>query len=346
MIEFAGWEMPVQYESALKEHLAVRQSVGLFDVSHMGQLEVRGRKALATVQKVTCNDAGRVADGQTQYSAFLYPDGTFVDDIVVYRITAEHFFICVNAANKDKDYQWLRRHQEGEVEILDSSDHYALLALQGPNAPQVLQSVTPADLVSVKRYWFIQGEVVGVPALISRTGYTGEDGFELYILCETAELVWQELLAAGAPFSIRPAGLAARNTLRLEVRYALYGNDIDETTTPWEAGLGWIVKMHKGNFIGREALEQQKQQGVVRKLVGFEMVDRGIPRDHFPVYVDGKPFGHVTSGSFSPSLQKGIGLTYLPVSGAETGTEFEIDRRGKRLRAKVVETPFYKRKMD
>lgn len=346
MIEFAGWEMPVQYESALKEHLAVRQSVGLFDVSHMGQLEVRGRKALATVQKVTCNDAGRVADGQTQYSAFLYPDGTFVDDIVVYRITAEHFFICVNAANKDKDYQWLRRHQEGEVEILDSSDHYALLALQGPNAPQVLQSVTPADLVSVKRYWFIQGQVVGVPALISRTGYTGEDGFELYILCETAELVWQELLAAGAPFSIRPAGLAARNTLRLEVRYALYGNDIDETTTPWEAGLGWIVKMHKGNFIGREALEQQKQQGVVRKLVGFEMVDRGIPRDHFPVYVDGKPFGHVTSGSFSPSLQKGIGLTYLPVSGAETGTEFEIDRRGKRLRAKVVETPFYKRKMD
>lgn len=346
MIEFAGWEMPVQYESALKEHLAVRQSVGLFDVSHMGQLEVRGRKALATVQKVTCNDAGRVADGQTQYSAFLYPDGTFVDDIVVYRITAEHFFICVNAANKDKDYQWLRRHQEGEVEILDSSDHYALLALQGPNAPQVLQSVTPADLVSVKRYWFIQGEVVGVPALISRTGYTGEDGFELYILCETAELVWQELLAAGAPFSIRPAGLAARNTLRLEVRYALYGNDIDETTTPWEAGLGWIVKMHKGNFIGREALEQQKQQGVVRKLVGFEMVDRGIPRDHFPVYVDGKPFGHVTSGSFSPSLQRGIGLTYLPVSGAETGTEFEIDRRGKRLRAKVVETPFYKRKMD
>lgn len=346
MIEFAGWEMPVQYESALKEHLAVRQSVGLFDVSHMGQLEVRGRKALATVQKVTCNDAGRVADGQTQYSAFLYPDGTFVDDIVVYRITAEHFFICVNAANKDKDYQWLRRHQEGEVEILDSSDHYALLALQGPNAPQVLQSVTPADLVSVKRYWFIQGEVVGVPALISRTGYTGEDGFELYILCETAELVWQELLAAGAPFSIRPAGLAARNTLRLEVRYALYGNDIDETTTPWEAGLGWIVKMHKGDFIGREALEQQKQQGVVRKLVGFEMVDRGIPRDHFPVYVDGKPFGHVTSGSFSPSLQKGIGLTYLPVSGAETGTEFEIDRRGKRLRAKVVETPFYKRKMD
>lgn len=346
MIEFAGWEMPVQYESALKEHLAVRQSVGLFDVSHMGQLEVRGRKALATVQKVTCNDAGRVADGQTQYSAFLYPDGTFVDDIVVYRITAEHFFICVNAANKDKDYQWLRRHQEGEVEILDSSDHYALLALQGPNAPQVLQSVTPADLVSVKRYWFIQGQVVGVPALISRTGYTGEDGFELYILCETAELVWQELLAAGAPFSIRPAGLAARNTLRLEVRYALYGNDIDETTTPWEAGLGWIVKMHKGDFIGREALEQQKQQGVVRKLVGFEMVDRGIPRDHFPVYVDGKPFGHVTSGSFSPSLQKGIGLTYLPVSGAETGTEFEIDRRGKRLRAKVVETPFYKRKMD
>lgn len=346
MIEFAGWEMPVQYESALKEHLAVRQSVGLFDVSHMGQLEVRGRKALATVQKVTCNDAGRVADGQTQYSAFLYPDGTFVDDIVVYRITAEHFFICVNAANKDKDYQWLRRHQEGEVEILDSSDHYALLALQGPNAPQVLQSVTPADLVSVKHYWFIQGQVVGVPALISRTGYTGEDGFELYILCETAELVWQELLAAGAPFGIRPAGLAARNTLRLEVRYALYGNDIDETTTPWEAGLGWIVKMHKGDFIGREALEQQKQQGVVRKLVGFEMVDRGIPRDHFPVYVDGKPFGHVTSGSFSPSLQKGIGLTYLPVSGAETGTEFEIDRRGKRLRAKVVETPFYKRKMD
>lgn len=344
MTEFAGWEMPVQYEGALREHQAVRKAVALFDISHMGQLEIQGKDAIRTAQKVTCNEVVRLGDGQAQYSAFLSQEGTFIDDVVVYRHSAEHFFICVNAANKDKDFKWVNEQKEGTVEILDSSDRYALLAIQGPRAPSVLQQLTKADLSSIAYYRFTCARVQEVPALISRTGYTGEDGFEIYIPTESAESIWAGILKAGAPADIAPAGLAARNTLRLEVRYPLHGNDIDETTTPWEAGLGWIVKLEKGDFIGKEALQRQKEKGVSRKLVGFEMLDRGIARDHYPVYLEGQPAGHVTSGSFAPSLQKSIGLVYLPVSHAHPGQEVEVDIRGKRRRAIVVKTPFYQRK--
>ena len=344
MVEFAGWEMPVQYQSTIKEHLAVRQAVAVFDVSHMGQLELIGEGAITMAQKVTCNDLARLSDGQVQYSALLSPQGTFLDDIVVYRFQSDHIFICVNAATREKDFQWLIEQKEPNVEIIDSSDHYVLLALQGPKAEPVLQQLTDVSLSSLKYYWFLQGKVDEIPALISRTGYTGEDGFEIYVGPKNAEFVWRRLLEAGKRFGITPAGLAARNTLRLEVRYPLYGNDIDETTTPWEAGLGWIVRLEKEDFIGRAALQKQKEAGVTRYLRGFEMIDRGIARDHYPIYLGGKIAGGVTSGSFAPYLQKSIGLAYLPAAHAQVGQEFEVDVRGKRLKAKLVKTPFYKRK--
>ncbi|MGH9339046.1 MAG: glycine cleavage system aminomethyltransferase GcvT [Acidobacteriota bacterium] len=344
MVEFAGWEMPVQYESALKEHLAVRDSVGLFDVSHMGEIEVLGKEAVSFTQKITSNDVSRLSDGQAQYSAFLYPQGTFIDDIIVYRISAQHIFICVNAANKDKDFKWVSDQPKGEVEVRDSSDSYAQIAVQGPKAQSVLQELTKVDLSSLKYYWFTHGEIEGAAALISRTGYTGEAGFEIYVPPAGAEPIWRSLLKAGRPFGIACAGLAARNTLRLEVRYPLYGNDIDQTTTPWEAGLGWIVKLDQGEFVGREALQRQKETGIERKLVGFELVDRGIARDHHPVYLDGQQVGEVRSGSYSPSLEKSIGLVYLPTEKASVGRLFEVEVRGKRLKARVVETPFYRRK--
>lgn len=344
MIEFAGWEMPLQYESTIKEHLAVRKGVTVFDVSHMGQLEIIGKDAIQTAQKVTCNNVAQLANGQAHYSAFLSPNGTFIDDIVLYRRSTEHIFICVNAANKDKDFRWVNARKEGSVEIRDSSDRHVLLAIQGPKAESVLQQMTDADLSSIKYYWFTCARVHKVSALISRTGYTGEDGFEVYIPPESAESIWGELLTAGAQAGMIPAGLAARNTLRLEVRYPLYGNDIDETTTPWEAGLNWIVRLEKGDFVGKEALQRQKEEGVSRKLVGFEMVDRGIARDHYPVYLEGKPIGHVTSGSFAPSLQKSIGLVYVPASDTHLGRELEVDIRGKHRKARIVKTPFYERK--
>lgn len=344
MVEFAGWDMPVQYESALKEHLAVRQAAGLFDVSHMGQLEMIGTDALQMIQKVTCNDAARLADGQAQYSAFLYPEGTFVDDIVVYRMNAEHMFICINAANISKDFEWVKAQQEGDVEIHNRSDQYAQLAIQGPQALSILQELVEIELPSIKRYWFAFGKVDGTEALISRTGYTGEDGFELYIAAARAESIWRKLLKAGESRGLTPAGLAARNTLRLEACYALYGHDIDNTTTPWEADLGWIVKLNKGEFIGKHSLVTQKEAGVKQKLAALEMVDRGIARDGFPVYLGGKQIGQVTSGTFSPSLQRSIGLAYVPAAHAGTGQELDVDIRGKRLKAKVVEKPFYQRK--
>ena len=344
MVEFAGWEMPVQYQGTIKEHLAVRQAVAVFDVSHMGQLELIGEGAVAMAQKVTCNDLARLSDGQVQYSALLSPQGTFLDDVVVYRFQSNHIFICVNASTREKDFQWLIEQKEPDVEIIDSSDRYALLALQGPKAEPVLQQLTDVSLSSLKYYWFLKGKVDEIPALISRTGYTGEDGFEIYVGPESAERVWCRLLKAGEGFGMTPAGLAARNTLRLEVRYPLYGNDIDETTTPWEAGLDWIVSLEKGNFIGKAALQKQKKAGVPRYLRGFEMIDRGIARDHYSIYLAGKIAGSVTSGSFAPYLQKSIGLAYLPAAHSQVGQGFEIDVRGRHLKAKVVKTPFYKRK--
>jgi len=340
MIDFAGWEMPVQYESALTEHHRVRQAVGVFDVSHMGRFEVTGRDALAFVQRMTCNDVARLSDGQAQYSAFLTPEGTFIDDIVVYRFDAQRVFICVNAATCAKDYAWLLEHRSGQCNLVDRSSEYAQLAVQGPRAIGVLQKLTPVDLSAIKFYWFTEGQIAGVRAILSRTGYTGEPGYELYVPAEVAEKIWEAVFEAGKPADICPAGLACRNSLRLEMKYPLYGNDIDETTTPYEAGLGWIVKLGTG-FIGEDVLERQKSEGVARRLVGFQMVDPGIARDGFPVFLDGDSVGHATSGGFSPSLGKSIGLVYLPVDRSTPGTEIEIEIRGKHRRAQVVKTPFY-----
>ncbi len=343
MVDFAGWEMPVHYGSALKEHLAVRQGVGVFDVSHMGEIELVGQDALTMAQKVTSNDISRLSDGQAQYSAFLNPQGTFIDDIVVYRINEQHIFVCVNAANRDKDYRWVKAQQQGKVDILDNSDSYVQLAIQGPKAEAVLQQLTDLDLSTIQYYWFTHANVNGTRALISRTGYTGEDGFEIYIPVEAAPSIWERLFQVGKPFEITAAGLAARNTLRLEVAYCLYGNEIDETTTPWEAGLGWIVQLGKGDFIGHHTLEKLKEEEKKRQLAGFEMVERGIARDHYPVSVDGAEVGQVTSGSFAPSLQKSVGLIYLPIQYGKIGQPLQVEIRGKQVQAKVVKTPFYTR---
>jgi aminomethyltransferase len=342
MIRFAGWEMPVQYQSALEEHLAVRTRVGVFDVSHMGQIEIRGRDALSMTQRVTCNDISRLVNGQAQYSAFLTNQGTFLDDIVVYRFDPEHFLICVNAATREKDFKWLSDHQRGEVEIRDSSQDFSQLAIQGPASEKVLQKLTDLDLSNLKFYRFEKGKVGDATTIISRTGYTGEDGFELYLAPEKAEKCWENLFKAGQKEGITAAGLAARNTLRLEMRYPLYGNDIDESRTPFEAGLGWIVKLEK-EFVGREALLRQKESGPQEKLMGFELIDKGIVRDGFRASIDGTSVGSVTSGGYSPSLKKSIGLVYLPLERAIIEQVFEIDVRGRCCRAVVVQTPFYER---
>ena len=344
MVDFAGWHMPVQYQGPLKEHLAVRQRAGLFDVSHMGEIEVTGPDALQAVQGITCNNLDRISDGQAQYSAFLTPQGTFVDDIVVYRISSDRIFICVNAANRDKDFRWVQDRLQGQAQARDRGDDYAQIAIQGPKAEDVLQQLTPADLSAIRFYAFEFGSVCKVDCLISRTGYTGEEGFEVYTPPQQAERIWRRLMQEGQEAGIAPAGLAARNTLRLEVCFALYGNDIDDATTPLEAGLGWISKLDQEDFIGRQALIDQKEQGVARKLSAFEMVERGIARDHFPVYLGQEKVGEVTSGSYAPSLGKAVGLTYLPASSCRPGQEFEIEIRGKRVKAQVVKKPFYSRK--
>lgn len=342
--EFAGWLMPLQYTGAIEEHLTVRTAAGLFDVSHMGRLEIRGRDALALIQKVTCNDAARLRDHQVQYSALTTERGTFVDDLTIYRFREDHFLLCVNAANREKDARWIREHREGEeAEVYDVSDQLAQLALQGPAASEILQLLTDVQLDHIRFYWFEQGEVAGVSCLISRTGYTGEDGFELYVPVDSVEWVWNRLLDAGHAAGLRPCGLAARNTLRLEARMLLYGHDMDETTTVWEADLGWIVKLEKGDFIGRDALRRQKEEGLHRKLIGFEVHDRAPAREGYPVLIQGHVVGQVTSGSYAPFLRKNIGLTYLPIEHTTVGTRFQIRVREREVEAEVVPTPFYKR---
>ncbi|HSR67174.1 MAG TPA: glycine cleavage system aminomethyltransferase GcvT [Acidobacteriota bacterium] len=343
MVEFAGWSMPVQYAGTLKEHQAVRQSVGIFDVSHMGEIEITGPEALQAAQRLTCNDLTRIEDGQAQYSAFLTPEGTFVDDIVVYRFSTRRIFICVNAANRDKDFKWVSEHLSGEAEASDVGDFYSQFAIQGPRSEDVLQRLTASDLSAIRYYRFQVGQVDGVDAIISRTGYTGEAGFEIYLDPRHSEQVFRALLKAGEGEDIQPAGLAARNTLRLEVCFPLYGNDIDSTTTPLEAGLGWIAKLESDDFIGREALRRQKEEGLERKLIAFEMVDRGIARDGYPVILEGQEVGRVRSGSYGPTVEKNIGLTYLPLEAAQEGRSFEIEIRGRRAAAKVVAKPFYKK---
>jgi aminomethyltransferase len=345
LVPFAGWEMPVEYAGVSDEHLAVRTRAGLFDVTHMGQVEVAGRDALAAVQGMTSNDAARLQVGQAQYSALTTGAGTFVDDLLVYRLARDHFLLVVNAANTAKDAAWIAEQVRGfgDVAVLDTSSRYALLALQGPLAREVLQSVTGAALSDLKYYWFTYGEVAGVRATISRTGYTGEDGYEIFTPPQHAVRVWEALLAAGSDAGVVPAGLAARDTLRLEAAMRLYGSDIDDTTTVLEAGLEWIVSWEKGEFKGREALAAQRAGGVQRRLAGFEMLDRAIARHGHVVLVEGQPAGTVTSGTQTPFLKKAIGMAYLPAVRAEAGTEIEIDVRGRRARARVVPLPFYKR---
>ncbi len=344
MVDFGGWDMPVQYSGMLEEHRAVRERVGIFDVSHMGELEIRGPEALELVNWVTCNDASKLGVGQAQYSALLYENGGFVDDLLVHKLAADHFFLCVNAANQDKDHQHIAANNRFDARVENAGERYAQLAVQGPHALETLQKLTRVALKSIRSYHFMDDVVSGATARIARTGYTGEDGFEVYVAPAAAERLWEEILAAGAEFGIKPCGLGARNTLRLEAALALYGNDIDAGTTPWEAGLGWIVKLEKGDFLGRAALVKQKQDGVPRRLVGFEMTGRGIGRDGYEVCADGDRVGCVTSGSPSPTLNKNIGLCYLPSGLAQTGRTIHIMVRGAPISAVTVPTPFVNRR--
>lgn len=341
MVNFVGFVMPLQYTSIMGEHRRVRSTVGMFDLSHMGEIEVRGPDALAYVQKMTINDASLLQVGQVQYSAMCYPDGGIVDDLLVYRLE-DSYLLVVNAANIDKDYQWLLDNGDGKAVIENCSGAHALLAIQGPRAEDVLSKLTDLNLEEIAYCHFAQGQVAGCPMLISRTGYTGEDGFELYLDPPHAHQIWDAVLEAGREFQLEPVGLGARDSLRLEMKYALYGQDIDRTTNPLESGLGWITKLDKGDFIGRQALLDLKERGLSRRLVGFEMKKRAIPRPHYDLWVNGQKVGQVTSGVFSPSLDKGIGTGYVPVEYAVVGTELDVLIRGKAVPAQVVKTPFYK----
>jgi aminomethyltransferase len=343
MVPFGGWDMPVQYRGILEEHRAVRSAAGLFDVSHMGEVEFRGPGALAAVQGLTSNDAARLQPGQIQYSALTTERGTFVDDLTVYRLAHDRYMFTLNAANIPKDLAWIREHVQGNVEVRDLSDETALLAIQGPRAVEILQPLTPQDLRAIRYYWFAEGEVAGKTAMISRTGYTGEDGFELYVKPECVVGLWDAVREAGQPLGLLPCGLGARDTLRLEAKMALYGNDIDEEHTVLEADLGWILKLEKGEFIGRAALARQKAEGIHRKLAGLEMVGRGIARPHYPIIRDGRPIGMVTSGGPAPWLNKNIGLGYVAVEHAAIGTELAVLIRETPVGARIVPTPFYKR---
>ena len=343
-VEFFGWEMPIEYSGIIQEHMAVRKKAGLFDVSHMGEIVISGSQALDFVQYLTPNDAARLDENKAQYSALTTPQGTFVDDLLVYYLDQDTYLLVVNAANTDKDFQWISSHQKGfDVDVQNKSGGYTQLALQGPEASDILKPLTQIDLGEMSSFEVQRGSVAGVEAIVSRTGYTGEDGFEIYTLAQDPEKIWDALLEEGKTYGIQPIGLGARDTLRLEARLMLYGNDIDESTTVLEAGMRWLIKFKKGEFLGREALLRQKEEGIKRKIVGFELLEKGIARPHHPVYVEDEKVSEVRSGSYSPYFQKSIGLTYLPVEHAEIGTEFSIEIRGKRVKAKVVPTPFYKR---
>jgi glycine cleavage system T protein (aminomethyltransferase) len=343
MVDFGGWDMPVSYSGVIDEHSTVRQRVGLFDVSHMGEIEVRGPEAVKLVDYVSTNDASKLKIGQAHYSGLLYDHGGFVDDILVHKIADDHFFLCVNASNQDKDYDHIASHNHFDCTVENAGPRYAQIAVQGPRAIDTLQKLTPVELAPIKYYWFVDGSVSGIPARIARTGYTGEDGFEIYVAPAEAPGIWDELLAAGEEFGIKPAGLGARNTLRLEAAMALYGHEIHASITPWEANLGWIVKLDKGDFVGRDALVKQKEQGITRKLIGFEMQGRGIGRDGYEVWVDGMNSGWVTSGGPAPTLNKNIGLCYLPVNLCEVGRVIHVMVRNQPVEAVTVPSPFYKR---
>jgi aminomethyltransferase len=350
MVDFGGWDMPVEYSGITAEHMAVRTAVGLFDVSHMGDIQFRGPGSLSAIQALSMNDASKLDNGQAQYSAMLYPQGTFVDDVLVHKFSDNDYLLVINAGTREKDYQWIRS-QVGSfagLHISDYSDHYTQLAIQGPRAAETLAKLTKVDLSKVKNYWFTWGTVCGLPnVLIARTGYTGEDGFEIYVPSDeaTSTRVWHEVLEAGKPFGILPCGLGARNTLRLESAMALYGHEISEEINLLESGLERFSKLGKSDFLGSQALlELQKSGAPKRKLVGLEMVDRGIARDGYKVCsLEGDPIGFVTSGSPSPYLKKNIALAYVPVERIIPGTEVAVEIRGNLVKAKVVPLPFYRR---
>lgn len=343
MVDFGGWDMPVQYSGIIDEHRAVRTAVGVFDVSHMGEIEIRGPQAAALADFVTTNNVRKLSLGQAHYSGLLYPHGGFVDDILVHKVADDHYFLCVNASNQEKDFEHIRAMNRFDAEVEFAGERYAQLAIQGPQAHATLQKLTPVSLAAIKYYWFTDGQVSGTPARIAHTGYTGEDGFEIYVPPAEAERMWHEVMKAGVEFGIKPCGLGARNTLRLEAKMALYGHEIDASISPLEADLAWIVKLDKGDFVGRDVLLKQKESGVKRKLVGFEMLGRGIAREGYEVLLDAAPAGWVTSGSPSPTLNKNIGLCYLPTAHARPGVAIQIVVRGQPVDAVTVETPFYKR---
>jgi aminomethyltransferase len=348
MVDFGGWDMPVQYPAGtVEEHLRTRSHAGLFDVSHMGEINVRGADAIPFVNRITSNDVSKLIDGQAQYTALTTPAGTVIDDLLVYRFAADHLVLVVNAGTTEKDWEWITSQLRNEdVELKNVSSNYCQLALQGPDAIGILQKLTDLPISEIKYYHFTEGQVDGVKSIVSRTGYTGEDGFEVYAAADKAEQLWKKMLDAGdfgSDTGVIPCGLAARNTLRLESGMALYGHEIDETTTLLEANLGWICKLNKGDFIGREPLAKQKEEGVKRRLIGFEITERGIARDGQEIVINDERVGIVTSGSPAPYLIKKIGMGYVPVEFATEGQQIHVDVRGRLVSGQIVKTPFYKR---
>lgn len=345
MVDFGGWDMPVQYPAGvIEEHIATRTRAGLFDVSHMGEIWVEGPDAIPFVNRITTNDVTKLVDGQAHYSALPNEDGGVVDDLLVYRFAEDRLLLVVNAGTTDKDWEWINKNKGNEnISLRNASSEYCQIAIQGPRSVEILQKLTETDLAPIGYYHFTEGKVDGVDAIISRTGYTGEDGFEVYAAADKAEQLWNKLLETGKEYGILPCGLAARNTLRLESAMSLYGHELSDEISTLEANLGWITKLQKGDFIGRDQIAALKENGLTRKLIGFEMKEPGIARDGFDIYVGDKKVGVVTSGSPAPFLKKNIGLAFLPPEFANVGQEIRIDVRGKRLAAEVVPTPFYKR---
>jgi aminomethyltransferase len=343
IVPFAGYEMPVLYSGIMEEHKAVRNAVGVFDVSHMGEFYAKGPNALSFLQSVTVNDVSKLTPGKAQYSAMCFDDGGIVDDLLIYMLAEHSYMIVVNASNIEKDWEWMKKHCPSGVSFENKSDDTALLAIQGPKSLETMQKLTSADLSAIPYYHFVQGAVAGIEMIISRTGYTGELGFEIYFDIAHAEKIWNAIFDAGKEFGIVPIGLGARDTLRLEMGYCLYGNDIDQTTNPIEANLGWITKLNKGEFVAKSILEKTKTDGPKRKLVGMMLNEKAVPRHGYSLLVNGKNVGVVTSGTFSPSLEKGIAMGYVDVPYAEVGSKIAIDVRGKMIDAMVVALPFLKK---
>ncbi len=343
-VDFGGWDLPVQFSSILEEHEAVRERAGLFDVSHMGEVDVKGKDALKYIQKIITNDASKLVDGKALYSPMCYLNGGTVDDLLVYRYNENHYLLVINASNIDKDVAWFEENLEGDVQIENISDRISQLALQGPIAEKVLQRIADIDLSTIGFFHFNPDvKLDGVKGFVSRTGYTGEDGFEIYLANEDAPKLWDKILDTGKEDGVLPCGLGARDTLRFEAKLPLYGQELSKDITPIEAGIGFFVKFDKGDFNGRDVLKEQKENGAPRKLVGIEMIDRGIPRSHYPVYVDDVQIGEVTTGTQSPTLKRNVGLALIKKEYAEIGKEVYVGIRNKKVKAEIIKTPFYKK---